>query len=40
MPIQEFTQSLQLPELKILSYKRTTKLDFVFDMINALKILS
>ena len=33
MPIYEFTQSLQLPELKILSYKRTSKLDFVFEMI-------
>lgn len=32
MPIHEFTHSLQLPELKIISHRRTAKLDCEFEL--------
>jgi transposase len=32
MPIHEFTQTLQLPELKIISHRRTAKLDCEFEL--------
>ena len=32
MPIHDFTQSLQLPELKIISHRRTAKLDCEFEL--------